>query len=117
MLGNTVALTIAGSSKTLTLINSDSYGSEYYLRESLQEYRFKVKHSKVKTKNGSVDRHYAELIRTVFATATTPEYEDRTSMSFSALPGRSSVDLASGLAGWGTASSNANLTKLDGWES
>jgi hypothetical protein len=119
MLGNTVVLTIGGVAKTLTLVNTGTdYTGEYYLREATQEFRFKVRHSKV---NGAgqapADRHNAELVRTVFATTTTPEYVDKAYFVFQASPGRTAVDMMSAIAVWGTATSNANLTKLEGWES
>lgn len=117
MLGNTIALTIAGASKTLTLINNDSYGSEYYLRESTQEFRMKIRHSKAKVNSVSVDRHNVELTRLVFATASTPEYEDKTYSVRQCVPGRTTVDLASAVDAWETATSNAKLTAMENWES
>lgn len=117
MLGSTIGLTIGGASKTLTLINTDNYASEYYLREATQEFRMKVRHSKASGKNGDQDRHNVELVRKVFATATTPEYVEKTYSVRQADPGRTTVDLAAAIDAWETASTNAMLTKMENWES
>lgn len=117
MLGNTIVLTIAGASKTLTLINNDSYGSEYYLRESLQELRMKIRHSKANVNGVVYDRHNVELTRIVFASSTTPEYVDKTYSVRQAQPGRTTVDLAAAVDAWETATSNAKLTAMENWES
>ena len=117
MLGNTIGLTIGGSAKTLTLINQDSYGSEYYLRESTQEFRMKIRHSQAKGNNGMQDRHNVELHRRVFVTSSTPEYNDKDYRIRQIDPGRTSVDLAAALDAWEVASSNAMLTRMEGFES
>lgn len=61
---------VAGT-KTLQLINQDSYGSEYYLREATQEFRCKIRHTKESPQaNGAVmHRHNVEITRTVFGTS------------------------------------------------
>lgn len=118
MLGSTIALTIGGSAKTLTLINQDGYGSEYFLREATQEFRMKVRHSNASDPNKVVqDRHNVEIVRRVFATSTTPEYNDKLYFVMQALAGRTTVDLAAAVFAWGTATSNAKLTQLENWES
>jgi len=117
MLGNTQVLTIAGSAKTLTLINQDQYGAEYYLRESTQEFRMKIRHSYAKGDNGQQPRHNVELTRVVFATATTPKYIDKDYRVRQADDGRSTVDLAAALNAWEVASTNAMLTRMEGFES
>ncbi|DAD50158.1 coat protein [ssRNA phage Gephyllon.1_20] len=63
-----LVINYAAGTKTLPMINQDSYGSEYYLRESTQEFRMKIRHSKeTPTKTGSqMLRHNVELTRTVF---------------------------------------------------
>lgn len=118
MLGDTISITISGSAKVLTKIRFDDYATEYLLRESLVEYRMKVRHTKAADPNKvTQDRHNVELTLTTFATSTTPEYTEKFYFVTQANPGRSSVPLAAGLMAWATASTNANLTKLDGWES
>jgi hypothetical protein len=73
--GSTISITVNTVAKVLNRINQDSYGSEYLLRESLQEFRLKIRHSTEKATNGSVqlDRHNIELTQKVFATATAAE--------------------------------------------
>jgi len=120
MLGNTMALTIGGVAKTLNYIGqsaNDPYSGEYVLAESTQEFRAKVRHTRAKSNNGLQNRHNVELTRTVFATSTTPEYIDKMYYVLQADPGRSAIDLAAGLFAWSTATSNAMMAKLEGWES
>jgi len=77
MLGDTLTVTLGGSggtAKVLNKINQDGYASEYLLREALQEFTAKVKHSK----NGARDRHYVEFKQTIFAVADTSDEVVRT---------------------------------------
>jgi len=118
MFSDTMALTVAGVAKTLTRINQDGYGAEYLLRESTLEYRVKIRHGNASDPNKvTQDRHNVEITRRVFATATTPEYNDKVYYVDQILAGRSAADLAKAIFDWSTASSNANLLKLEGWES
>jgi len=75
--GSTITVTVNAVAKVLNRINQDSYGSEYLLRESLQEFRVKIRHSQVKANVtlGTVarDRHNFELTQTVFSTVTDKE--------------------------------------------
>lgn len=74
--GATLTITVNAVAKVLNRINQDNYGSEYYLRSSLDEYRVKIRHSKDSPNaSGQVyDRHNVEVTRTVFATTTVPQY-------------------------------------------
>jgi hypothetical protein len=118
MLGDTISITISGATKVFTKIRFDDYATEYLLRESLVEYRVKVRHTKAADPNKvSQDRHNVELTQTTFATSTLPEYTEKAYFVMQANPGRSTVAMIAGLMAWATASSNANLTKLEGWES
>lgn len=72
---NSITLTINGNAKVLVKINQDNFGSQYYLRETLQEFTVNVRHSKESpnTKTGiQYDRHNVELVHTVFPTETVP---------------------------------------------
>lgn len=75
--GATITVTVNAVAKILNRINQDSYGSEYLLRETLQEFRILIRHSKVKANasTGAVarDRHNLELTQTVFSTVTDKE--------------------------------------------
>lgn len=66
---NPLVISYAGGNKSLVRINQDSYGSEYFLRESTQEFRMRIRHTKESaTSTGRVDRHNVELTRTVYGT-------------------------------------------------
>jgi hypothetical protein len=72
---NPLVITVNAVAKNLPRINSDNYGSEYYLQETLQEFRVKIRHSReAKPVGGAlqVERHNVELTHTVYATSTTP---------------------------------------------
>lgn len=117
MLGSTYVLGLASGNKTLPLINQDGYSTEYYLRESLQSYRVRVTHNNV-TRDGVVyDRHFVEGTITVFATSTVAEYYRKAYFVMEQLSSDSNVELMDALSDWAIATSNANLTKVLGWES
>jgi hypothetical protein len=119
MLANTLAIDFGAGSKTLTRINQDGYSSEYYLRETLLDYRLSFRHSRT-TRNGiTYDRHNAEVVVTVFATTTTPQYERKAYFVFEAMPGDSVAQHLAlvGLNALAAASTNALLVSLSGWES
>jgi hypothetical protein len=117
MLGSTFVLGLASGSKTLPLVTQDGYAAEYYLRESAKSYRVRVRHSNV-TRNGvEYDRHNVEAVITVFASGAVAEYQETAYFITEQLASDSIVELMDALADWAIASSNANLTKLLGWES
>lgn len=69
-LGTTLVVTLDGSggtAKTLPFINNDGYSSEYFLDETLVQYRAKVRHSKDNVKPGgqAFDRHTVTFTRFV----------------------------------------------------
>jgi hypothetical protein len=69
-LGTTLTITLNGSggtAKVLPLINQDGYSSEYFLDETLVQYRAKVRHSTDNVKAGSqpFDRHVVTFSRYV----------------------------------------------------
>jgi hypothetical protein len=63
------------ATKSLALINQDNGGSEYFLRETTQEFRCIIRHVKESLQaNGQrFDRHHVDLTRTVFGTAGAPD--------------------------------------------
>jgi len=117
MLGPTFVLGLASGSKTLNLVNQDSYSSEYYLRESLMSFRVFVRHTTARRGVSQYDRHNVEATITTFATLTTPETYTKAYFIVELLPGSGDVNLMDALADWAIASSNANLVKLNNWES
>jgi hypothetical protein len=66
---NPLVITYNAVAKNLPRINQDSYGSEYFLKETTQEFRVRIRHSKeAPDKNGiSHDRHNVELTMTIYA--------------------------------------------------
>lgn len=73
---NTVTISVNEVDKVLVKINQDNFSSQYYLRESGAEFTLNVRHSReaVLPDGSRFDRHNVELIHTVFATETTPEF-------------------------------------------
>lgn len=77
MLGSTLTVTLDGSggtAKILPLINQDGYSSEYFLDETLVQYRAKVRHSRDNVKAGtqSFDRHTVTFQRFLKPTEAAP---------------------------------------------
>lgn len=73
---NPLVITVNAVAKNLPKINQDNYGSEYYLQETLQEFRVRIRHAREKKPVGGalqVERHNVELTHTVYATVSTPE--------------------------------------------
>jgi hypothetical protein len=117
MLGDTFVLTLASGSKTLPKIREQGYEAEYYLRESLVSYRVLVRHSNFSKAGLVYDRHNVTATKLTFATSTDPEKENTASYTHSCLAGDTFLEGGDALADWLIATSNANLTKLLGWES
>jgi hypothetical protein len=72
---NPLVLTINSVAKNLAKINTDNFGSEYLLIESLSEFRAKIRHSRRTNKGIVYDRHNIEIVETVYATSTVPEFD------------------------------------------
>lgn len=111
-------ITIAGNAKNLNKINQDGYGSEYLLRETLQEIRAKVRHSTTKPDANGVayDRHNFEVTITVFATDTVPEYHDKFYFVMERKASQTDVDMPDAVADLMIASTDAFLVKLNTWQ-
>lgn len=74
--GATLTLVVNGGNVVLNRINDGSYGSEYLLVSSTEEYRVKIRHSKEAPSSLSTygfDRHNLEVTHTLFATSTDPQ--------------------------------------------
>ena len=121
MFTDTITVTINAVPKVLNRVNQDSYGSEYFLRETTGSFRLKLRNTKYndKSRNGlQVDRHNIELVETVFAVA--PATTNTVRKFYSVLENDqtdsvvSSAKFGVGIAGFHT---EANLTKLLNWES
>lgn len=119
MLSDTLTITDNGNSVVLVRVNQDAYASEYRFRDTLKEYRIRVRHTKTKA-NGSTpgnDRHNVELVKTVYATPSTSESVSKVYFVIEQQPMNISVDLAEALFGLATESSSALLDSLMQWES
>jgi hypothetical protein len=114
-----LVITIAGSAKSLNKINQDSFGSEFLLRESLAEYRAKIRHSTTKPDaNGrTYDRHNFEVTITTFAAGAVPEYHRKFYFVDEVLPSATDVDMPDAVADLMIASTDAFLLKLLTWQS
>jgi hypothetical protein len=125
MLGNTLTITLDGSggtAKVLPLINQDGYSSEYFLNETTETFRAKVRHSRDKTRAGmqSFDRHSVTFIRSVKPTEANP-LGSSTEVTFTMRTDPNGVDadqidLAEALSFY-TVKAGGIPGKLLGWES
>lgn len=115
MFGDSIALTVDTVAKTMNKINQDNYSAEYLLRETLVEYRLRVRHTKTNPKNGvTYDRHNVEFVVTTFATDTVAEFTRKSYFVIEQLPSDQDDGTMQALADWVDATS---LGKLLGWES
>lgn len=119
MLGNTLTITVAGTPVSMVKINQDGYASEYLFRDTLSEYRARIRHTQTSAKNGGVkyDRHNLEVVQTIFKTDTTDEYYRKFYFVLEALPSDNDVELADAVCDLAIASTDAFLESLIGWES
>nr|UJQ85336.1 MAG: putative coat protein [Leviviridae sp.] len=123
MLGDTLTVTLDGSGGTAVVankINQDSYSAEYLKKQTLDEVRVRVKHSKDTVKAGTqpFDRHVVTFEQFVYPTEAKPLGILRSvSLTIRNDPSDTETDvtnLGEALTFWAT---DANLTKIFGWES
>jgi hypothetical protein len=121
MFADTLTVTINAVAKNLVRINQDGYSSEYFLRETLGEFRLKLRNSSYtdKTRTGKkIDRHNVELTHTIYPVApatlstirkvyTVFEFDQGDDLALSAKT----------VAGHSAFVTEANATKLLNWES
>lgn len=123
MFADPAALTVNSVAKNLVRINQDAYSSEYRLRSSVDEFRLNIRNTAYTDKKRGirVDRHNIELVQEVFAVAPALTSTIRKAyFVFENDVGDTLTDpvhVASALAAFLTASSNANLTKMTNSES
>jgi len=115
MLGDTITVTVDESPVVLVKINQDYYSAEYLYKDSVGEYRLKVRHSKSGAERK--DRHNAELTYLKYATVNTAEEALKVYFVMEALPSISTLELALALTSWVSANSGEVLEKLEGWQS
>jgi len=117
MLANTLTLTINAIAKVLVRINQDNYSSEYFLKDTLDSWRLKIRHTKSSKGGVSLDRHNVELVHVVYATTTTVEISRKVYLVFELDPTDTMTNEVSGFCSWLIASSNAIIVSLGGSES
>lgn len=119
MLGSTFVLGLASGSKTLPQVNpgGQRFAGEYYLRETLKDYRVRVRHSTLEVDGQTYNRHNVEVTITTFATSTTVETYHKAYFVIELIPNDTSVEPIDALSDWAIATSNSNITKLLGFES
>ncbi len=107
----------------LNRINQDKYSSEYLLVTDTKRITLRIRNTTRydKTLSVSFDRHNVELTEQVYAVSpATVGIVRKAYFTFEVQQGdvlATNVQCASALASWLTATSNANLTKLAGFES
>jgi hypothetical protein len=72
------------ATKSLPAINQDGYGTEYYLRETLQEFTVNIRNSRegLLSDGTRFIRHNVDFKRVVFATVSTPKVEQQVYLVF-----------------------------------
>jgi hypothetical protein len=118
-LANPLVLPVAGGSISMLKINQDSYSSEYLFRDATHHYRAHIRHSKTKATatRPSYDRHNFEVVRTVWASGSVAEYDQKFYFVMEQLPNDVAFAVGDAVADLAIASSNAFLTSLLNWES
>lgn len=109
---------LSSGAVNLVRITQDGYTSTWQYRTSTYLMRMQIRHSVVPAKGGepAKDRHNVEVVKTTFATASVPQYSEKSYFVTENVVSGSSVELPNALCSWLTATSNAQLTKLLNWE-
>lgn len=76
--GVSVTIKVNGVDKVLPRINQDNYATRYYLHEATQDFNVNIRHSTELRKQVLYDVHTVNIIQTVFATESTPEFTRET---------------------------------------
>jgi hypothetical protein len=124
MFADPAVISINGVNKSLPRINGPEKGSsEYLLRSATNELRLNVRNFTKrfdKKLQVEIERHTAELVETVFSTATAPAYTRKVYVTFENQVGDTLVDPLYDIVGlltFLTTSSGANVTKMMNSES
>jgi hypothetical protein len=120
MLGNTLTLPQVGGDKVLLKINQDQYSSEYFLQGTLDEYRARIRHTKVgptATRPYTANRHNFEVVQTIYEAAGVAQYERKFYFVLETKPGDIVINLPDAVADLMILSTNSFLTSLNNWES
>lgn len=104
---------------TVAKINQDGYSSEYLFRDTTSRYRVRVRHSVVKAtaSRPAYDRHNVEIVQTIFATESVPEFDRKAYIVVECLASDDDTAVPEMLCNFIASDSGATLTSLLGWES
>jgi len=119
MFADQLTVTVNAVAKVLNRINQDKYGSEYFLRESTQEFRLKIRNSSSKPAGSlqTIDRHNFELTNTVYATSTVPAIVRRAYSVYENSRSDTAADPLNVFVGFAGFNSSANIQKALNYES
>lgn len=119
MFGNTLTLTINAVAIVMNKIREQDYSSEYLFRDGTHQVVAKIRHSRTKASaiTPSYDRHNFEVVQTIFADGTDPQFQRKFYFVQEQLASDTDVEMANAVCDWAIASSNASLVSLLGWES
>jgi hypothetical protein len=113
-----ITITINAVAKTLAKINQDTYGSEYFLRESLQEFRVKIRNtSYTNPAKQVVDRHNIEFTNVVYATTTAPALTRKAYTVYENVRSDTDASVLQDFVGFVAFNTSANIQKLLNYES
>jgi hypothetical protein len=121
MFTDTLTITINAVAKVMVRVNQDGYSSEYRLKEADGEYRLRLRNTSYadKARAGKlVNRHNVELIHTVYpvSPAVYPTIR-KTYTVFEDDSGDTLATCAKEVVGLLAFQTEANVTKLQNWES
>lgn len=117
MFGNSIVLTVGGVAKTLIKINQDGYAGEYFLRDTLDSYRLKIRHTVANRGTVAFDRHNVEIVHIVYATLTVPEITRKVYLVFEQDKADTMTNEVVALADWLKLTANAAIVSMGNWES
>ncbi len=114
-----ITLPHADGNQALRRINQDNYGAEYLKKNTLDEYRMKIRHSTWTDPSSGLkyDRHNVEVVQVIYATSTVVEYHRKAYYVIELLPSDPDVKLFDSMSDLAIATSNAFLTQLNQGES
>lgn len=121
MFTDTLTVTINAVAKVMVRVNQDGYSSEYRLKETDGEFRLRLRNSTYVDKargSKAVNRHNVELIHTLYpvAPAIYPTIR-KTYTVFEDDAGDTLATCAKEVVGLLAFQTEANVTKLQNWES
>jgi hypothetical protein len=108
-----------GSARSLARVAVDGNSAQYRFQSSTEKVVMNIKHNRAGSQQsgGMVDRHYVQIVRTVFATASSKLRVYTASVSFTMTEGADTGDFEDVVASLAHFLSSTTVDKLIGWES